>query len=463
MTYFRRIKQQMKGSPPPTKIAIWFVLGAMLLFGASCKKQSLGRQYSQWMKDKKGRKEVLHSAPANMVYIPMGKFVMGELDKVTSGEKNTMPHEMEVEAFYLDRTEVTNRGYLAYLNWLTKMSSDPLDYLYALPDTLCWRRPMSYNEPMVRDYLRHPAFQLYPVVGVSWVQANLYCEWRSGRINELDSLGEDSVIVRLPSELEWEYASMANYGYDATTLVNFKSFSIRQRLGFGRGMMMHNFQRGRGDAGGLAHRPNDAGISPAPVYMYESNDYGLYNMHGNVAEWVADAYSAVTFDEVMEMQNPGSELYSDSLKNDKDFITPDETFKRVMDSLGIKNANPVEPETDITGTVLRVYKGAGWSDRAYYLNPGSRRFLPQTAAADYIGFRCASPIPEDLKKEKPSERPGLGDTLAPSVDDTTATDGISDKEQKKAEKEARKQQKQKEKEEKRKEKEQGDGKEQEEG
>ncbi|MBI3142680.1 MAG: SUMF1/EgtB/PvdO family nonheme iron enzyme [Bacteroidetes bacterium] len=455
----------MKGGLPLIKTAFLYALCGALLFGVSCKKQSLGRQYGQWMKDKKGRNEVLRSAPTNMVYIPMGKFVMGELDKVTSGEKNTLPHEMEVEAFYLDRTEVTNRAYLAYLNWLSKMSSDPLDYLYALPDTLCWRRPMSYNEPMVRDYLRHPAFQLYPVVGVSWVQANLYCEWRSARINELDSLGEDSVIVRLPTELEWEYAAMANYGYDATTLVNFKSFSIRQRLGFGRGMMMHNFQRGRGDAGGLAHRPNDAGISPAPVYMYESNDYGLYNMHGNVAEWVADAYSAVTFDEVMETENPGNELYTDSLRDDKNFITPDETFKRVMDSLGIENANQAEPETDITGTILRVYKGGGWSDRAYYLNPGSRRFLPQTAAADYIGFRCASPIPENLKKEKPTTGTEIGDSVAGNGNDTAATDQISDKERKKAEKEARKQQKIKEKEEKRKEKELGDneGQEEEEG
>lgn len=165
-----------------------------------------------------------------MVYIPAGKFVMGETEITAIADHNALPQTKEVEAFYMDITEVTNRSYLAYLNWLQKKGEDELDYQYALPDTLCWRRPMSYNEPLVRNYLRHGAYRYYPVVGINWTQASLYCEWRTERINELDSNSDDSVIIRLPSELEWEYAGLANYNYNELNQTNDRDFSIRQRL-----------------------------------------------------------------------------------------------------------------------------------------------------------------------------------------------------------------------------------------
>ena len=388
----------------------------MFLFVFSaCNKPQYGPQYRRWMKNKKGKDEVLKAAPANMVYVPGGKFVMGNTDDVIVGSKNTLARVEEVKPFFIDQTEVTNAAYGAYLNWLQKKGDDPLDYQFALPDTQCWHRPMSYNEPLVRNYLRHASFKHYPVVGVSWIQASLYCEWRSARINELDSMGEDSVEIRLPSEHEWEYASLANYSYNETNLTNDRTFSIRQKLGFGRGKMMHNFKRGRGDNSGLAHRPNDAANIPSPVFMYELNDYGLFNMHGNVAEWVGDAYVPVTIEDIMEKQNPNSEMYTDSMKKDQNFITPDETFARIMDSLGINEVDETEIETDITGAILRVYKGASWSDRAYYLNPGARRYLPQNAGTDYIGFRCASPIPEDLQGEQ-------RDDAELPTSDSTATD-----------------------------------------
>lgn len=373
------------------------ILMPLLFF--SCKKHPYGSQFNDWKHNRKGRKEVLKKAPANMVYIPSGRFIMGELDAVTTGDKNTLPHIQEVEAFYIDQTEVTNKSYSTYLNWLRKVGGDPMEYRFALPDSHAWHRPMSYNEPYVRDYLHHPAYQYYPVVGVTWVQASLYCEWRTARINELDSMSEDSIVIRLPSELEWEYASMANWSFNEQNMTNDKYFSIRQKLGFGRGKMMHNFKRSRGDVGGLAHRPNDAGLITAPVYMYEPNEFGLYNMAGNVAEWVGDAYVPVTIEDIMELENPGEEMYSDSLKKDKDFVTPDETFARIMDSLGIAQDNETEVETDITGAILRVYKGGSWNDRAYYLTSGARRFLPQNAGTDYIGFRCAADVDPDLKKD----------------------------------------------------------------
>jgi len=374
------------------------LLCALLL--GSCTRARNGSQYKYWKRNPKGKNEVLRKAPPNMVYVPSGSFVMGELPSTSISEKNALPKTEEVEAFYMDITEVTNRSYLVYLNWLQKKSDDELDYQFALPDTHCWHRPMSYNEPLVRNYLRHTAFRHYPVVGVNWVQANQYCEWRSARINELDSTSEDSVIIRLPTELEWEYAGLTNYNYNELNMTNERDFSIRQKLGFGRGKMTHNFKRGRGDESGLSHRPNDGSLITSPVYMYEANDYGLFNMYGNVAEWVADAYVPVTVEDVIEQVDPNAGLYNkDSLQKDPNFVTPEMTFSSIMDSLGIENVNETEVETDITGAILRVYKGGSWYDRAYYLSPGARRFLPQTASTSYIGFRCASNIPDDLKKD----------------------------------------------------------------
>lgn len=403
-------------------------LVCLIVLGA-CVRPRSGKQIKSWKSNRKGRSEVLRKAPPNMVYIPAGKFVMGELENTAIAEHNALPRTEEVEAFYMDITEVTNRSYLAYLNWLQKKGDDELDYQFALPDTHCWHRPMSYNEPLVRNYLRHTSYRYYPVVGVSWTQSSLYCEWRSARINELDSTGEseDSVIIRLPTEFEWEYASLASYNYNELNQTNDRDFSIRQRFGFGRGKMMHNFQRSRGDVQGLSHRPNDGAFITSPVYEYEANDFGLFNMYGNVAEWVGDAYVPVTVEDVMQEINPNEGLYNiDSLKKDPSFVTPDMTFSRIMDSLGIENADDTEVETDITGAIFRVYKGGSWQDRAYYLTPGTRRFLPQNVSTRYIGFRCASNIPDDLRKESKDEE---------SVVDSTSADAKGAMKARKAEKE----------------------------
>lgn len=424
----------------PANRNLTFALSLLLigLLAISSCQNPYGSQYKAWRKDKKGRKEVLR-APKNMVYIPSGKFIAGELITGTSAAKNTLPHLESSEAFYIDRTEVSNQSYIIYLRWLKENGSD-LDYQFALPDTNTWREPLAYNEPMVRSYLRHPSYQYYPVVGVSWVQAVKYCEWRTDRINELDSMSDDSVEIRLPTEMEWENAALTAYNYDEQTESNFRYFSIRQQFGFGRGKIMHNFQRGRGDTRGIANTPNDAAFIPAPVYMYEPNEFGLYNIYGNVAEWVSDIYLPVTIEDVTEPVNPNDSLYNnDSLKKDANFVTPEQTFKTIMDSLGIDNTQETEVETDITGDVLRVYKGGSWRDRAYYLKPGARRFLPQNVSASYVGFRCASSVPDDLKKderEAPEESSGTALKTKEANDSTAVDDKKEERARRKAEKKA---------------------------
>ena len=128
-------------------------------------------------------------APPGMVLIEGGTFTMGEVQDDVMFDWNTTPVKQQIRSFYMDETEVTNAEYLFYLQWMEKVfpPSDPNYrdiYLSALPDTLVWRDVLGNNELLTENYLRHPAYADYPVVGVSWLQANQYCKWRSDRVNE---------------------------------------------------------------------------------------------------------------------------------------------------------------------------------------------------------------------------------------------------------------------------------------
>src|SRR6476646_6125894 len=124
-----------------------------------------------------------------LVFVQGGTFTMGQTEEDVMGDWNNIPRRVSVPSFYMDRTEVANVHYREYLHWLEKVfdPSDPENQKIinrALPDTLVWRSELSYNEPLVEYYFRHPGFNNYPVVGVTWRQASDYCLWRSDRVNE---------------------------------------------------------------------------------------------------------------------------------------------------------------------------------------------------------------------------------------------------------------------------------------
>ena len=117
-----------------------------------------------------------------LVYIQGGTFAMGRVEQDVMFEGNNIPRRVTVASFYMDETEVRNVDWREYMYWLQRVYPDDRGvYKAALPDTLVWRSELSYNEPYLENYLRHAAYSEYPVVGVSWVQADKFCRWRTDR------------------------------------------------------------------------------------------------------------------------------------------------------------------------------------------------------------------------------------------------------------------------------------------
>lgn len=486
-----------------------------------------------------------------LVLIEGGTFTMGRSETDVTYEWNNVPRRVTVSSFYMDETEVSNFSYLEYLWWTSRVFGPTFPDIYykALPDTLVWREKLAYNEPYVEYYLRHPSYRDYPVVGINWLQANEFCAWRTDRVNEFilireglldhvpnpsdqdyfsteaylsgkwqgqlkqklpsfdeqnperDVKMEDGIFLpkyRLPTEAEWEYAA---YGLIGNTIGEritdrriypWNGHGVRNSDEKYMGQIAANFVRGAGDMMGSAGFLNDNADVTAPVYSYWPNDYGLYNMAGNVSEWVMDVYRASTIQDADEFRPFRGNVFVTQVKDSTDGtistnidgpvfqkfkhkVNPPgahgvsgETEEVVDSVLTTMNGGPndveamngnknvtAEGKSDIPGRVkwrevssaissdnlderrnyktsdyisyldgdvnssiyypegedaysdkanklmyeyaatslindkARVYKGGSWRDRAYWLNPGTRRYLDQRQSTAYLGFRCA--------------------------------------------------------------------------
>ena len=128
------------------------------------------------------------STGPGLVFVQGGTFTMGATEDDVMGDWNNVPRRVTVSSFYMDKTEVANIHYREYLRWVERTFDDEALIKVvegATPDTLVWRSELSANEPMVEYYFRHPSYNFYPVVGVSWRQASDFCLWRGDRVNEL--------------------------------------------------------------------------------------------------------------------------------------------------------------------------------------------------------------------------------------------------------------------------------------
>jgi gliding motility-associated lipoprotein GldJ len=402
---------------------------------------------------------------------------MGRVEEDVMYRWDNFPRRVTVASFYMDETEVSNQDYREFTHWTSRVyPGDRAKMKSILPDTTQWRRELALNEPYVNNYFRHPAYSDYPVVGVSWEQAEAYCAWRTDRVNEqiLVDRGilkhdpaqtgknifttdtylsgiyqgaegdkpetnpdgstrrvrvEDGITLptyRLPTEAEWEYAA---YGLtentDGELLTDRKIYPwngayLREDSKKEKGKMKANFVRGRGDMMGMAGALNDNADIASPVFSYEPNDFGLYCMAGNVNEWVADVYRPLSFNDVNEFNpyrgnviterrrdNSGKwvvdkygQVIKDTIADYRNFNDGDPNSQvvesgnwnaeqdRKTDEMYIQDERPGAFSSLITDEV-RVYKGGSWKDRAYWLVPGTRRYLEQTKAQDDLGFRCA--------------------------------------------------------------------------
>ncbi|MBU2949541.1 gliding motility lipoprotein GldJ [Tamlana agarivorans] len=393
------------------KVVVCKVLAvlALAIASTSCSKSSSSKNSSRatgWqLNSKEGGFQYntnfreQETAPG-LVFIEGGTFTKGRVQDDVMHDWNNSPSQQHVQSFYMDETEVTNMMYMEYLDWLKRVyppSEGNFRAIYngALPDTLVWRNRLGFNEVMTNNYLRHPGYGEYPVVGVSWIQAVEFANWRSDRVNEknleqagylqrdskttevtsdqtfstdtyinapsatyggneeihdgrarsrnarVDEEGNETGIYatretgilspkyRLPTETEWEYAALG-----LSEIRDYNLYRGRKKYPWDgqytrsgkrkiRGDQLANFKQGKGDYGGIAGWSDDGADITNAVKSYDPNDFGLYDMAGNVAEWVSDVYRPIIDDEFNDFNYYRGNIYT------KNAINEDGTVKVV--------------------------------------------------------------------------------------------------------------------------------------
>jgi gliding motility-associated lipoprotein GldJ len=237
---------------------------------------------------------------------------------------------------------------------------------------------------------------------------------------------EDGIMLpdyRLPTEAEWEYAAQANIGAATYENVNQKKIYSWEGLTvrhFGdkestRGLFNANVMRGRGDNAGISNRLNDEGFITLPVGTYWPNDHGLFNMSGNVSEWVMDVYRPMSYEDVSEFNSFRGNFYTKKQLDEDGIVDLKDSLGRLIyipvteeENVGRRNYKRADNRgyldeedymdgeqgyeygvTTLIDNKARVYKGGSWKDRIYWASPGTRRWLDEEQSTSYIGFRCA--------------------------------------------------------------------------
>lgn len=325
------------------------------------------RQFVQWVKDSIIRRELLMAG--------YDEFMLS-MDDERSAETAALDWNMRIDTRNEDIIDLIRQEmYLPEEEWLfgkPALRTEKLVFTYEeldlkraatgdygsrrdlikrtsvaiYPDTLCWMKDFDYmyNEPITSTYFWHEAYDNYPVVGITWEQATAFCAWRTKRMNDaLNRAGMREVFAyRLPSEYEWEFAARANLTGEKYPWGS--EFTRNEKDCF-----LANFKPSRGNYS------DDGWVQTAQVAQYAPNDFGLYDMAGNVAEWTWSAYDESAY-----------EIVSD--------VNPDFRYEAKAD--------------DPSKLKRKVIRGGSWKDIEYYVRVSTRSYEYQDSARSYIGFRC---------------------------------------------------------------------------
>lgn len=360
---------------------------------------------------------VASNVPPGMVEITGGSYTTDDVGEYETSSRRVKPNELNtrrtisVNSFYMDQHEVRNIDWREYQAWLTAVYSKvaPSKIENSKPDIKVWTDGLGENDPFMMNYFTHPSFNEYPVVCISWEQAADYCEWRTDRANELQLIKmgvlkapdfkaiaqlatlaeventifssrryfnslQDNLAAsykgmfydfRLPSEDEWEFAAYARKKSDTEKSVKVYPWS---KDNYGKiSQLQLNQQRAHFNQESSATNNVNVFSRTVPVGSFSPNDLGLYNLSGNVNEWVYDQYVS------------RANLQKIDSVDVLDVFLP--AYHKNNDS--------------------RVYKGGSWKDPIYWLHPANRRYLDRKSAANDIGFRCAmSIIPQPTTTKK---------------------------------------------------------------
>jgi len=394
-------------------ISAFIIISLTVTFTACNKSIGITSTATGWPYDFKaenafrGQAGLSSQVPPGMVEIPGWSFTVDDVEEFETANRRIRPNELNtrrtlsVNSFYMDQHEVRNIDWREYLSWLTAIYGNVAPEIIekAKPDIKAWTEGLSDNEPFLMNYFTHPSFNEYPVVCISWEQATAYCAWRSDRANELrlikagvikapdfkaiaemktlkevenaiftskkfftsqqDNLAKTYTGMypdfRLPSEDEWEFAAYARKSTDPENKVKVYPWGEKNHGKLSQNQ--RNQQKAHYNQSGTNIKSNVFSRT-VPVGSFAPNDFGLYNMAGNVNEWVFDQYTT-----------RGNLNRIDSV-DVLDTFLPE--YHKSTDS--------------------RVYKGGSWKDPVYWLHPASRRYLDRNKSANDIGFRCAMSI-----------------------------------------------------------------------
>jgi len=285
-------------------------------------------------------KKLNYNDPKTIEALAQTDFILSPEDRV-NGKKEIDPFRIIYHSEIFDLKEAAKRENAGKPRSKYIVKKDTPIY----PDTLCWIRDFtySYNEPMAKRYFSHPAFGNYPVVGVNWKQATAFCEWSTQYMNaylESKKRTQES-DYRLPTEAQWEYAAR---GGRSQSMFPWGNYYLRNK----KGCLMANFKPGRGNY------PEDGGFYTVRADAYWPNDFGLYCMAGNVAEWT-------------------SSIYYEGRNNFQHDLNPDVRW----------NAKDDDPPL----MKRKIIRGGSWKDVGYYLQTGTSTYEYQDSTKSYIGFR----------------------------------------------------------------------------